>query len=47
MHPTFRLNNLILSYADILLHGQRSTITKKAGEAQAGMIFLYDEYLLC
>ena len=34
IHPTFRLNNLSLSYADILLHGQRSTITKKAGEAQ-------------
>ena len=34
IHPTFRLNNLILSYADITLHGQGSTITKKAGEAQ-------------
>ena len=34
IHPTFRLNNLIFSYADIPLHGQRSTITKKAGEAQ-------------
>ena len=33
-HPTFRLNNLILSHADIPLHWQRSTITKKAGEAQ-------------
>ena len=34
IHPKFRLNNLILSNADIPLHWQLSTITKKAGEAQ-------------